>query len=307
MTDKTIQRSKSSIYFQAVRAFSFPASMIPCVLGAMFAFLLFPNQTLWYLLPFIMISTIFLHSASNVISDYDDYKMGVDDEKSLGGSRVLVEKLIDPKKLFRFGITLFGIAVLFGLPIILTRGYVIFLLGLLGIGGGFFYTRRPLGFKYIALGDFIFFLLYGPAIVLGTFYALTGTYSMIPLLGSFPIGLLVVGILHANNFRDIVHDRRANIKTLASVMGENFAKGEYLFLIAGAYVVIIVLVVISVLTPWSLIVLISLPPAIKNMNQIKGVKIEDTTKIAMLDVQTAQLTLIFGLLLSISVLISKFV
>ncbi len=43
------------------------------------------------------------------------------------------------------------------------------------------------------------------------------------------------------------------------------------------------------------------------MNQIKGVHVDNTSKIAMLDVQTAQLHMLFGLLLSISVLISKFV
>jgi hypothetical protein len=40
---------------------------------------------------------------------------------------------------------------------------------------------------------------------------------------------------------------------------------------------------------------------------IKGVKIEDTGKIAMLDAMTAQLTLMFGVLLSISLIITKFV
>ena len=88
---------------------------------------------------------------------------------------------------------------------------------------------------------------------------------------------------------------------------KGFAKGEYLFLVAGAYIVVVVLILFKILSPWSLIVFLSLPPAIKNMSSIKGVKVEDPGKIAMLDVQTAQLTLMFGLLLSISVLISKFV
>jgi hypothetical protein len=43
------------------------------------------------------------------------------------------------------------------------------------------------------------------------------------------------------------------------------------------------------------------------MNSIRGVTIQDPSKIAMLDARTAQLTVLFGLLLSISVLISKFI
>ena len=299
-------RSKASVYIQAVRTFSYPASMIPCLLGAMLALLISPQTAVWWLMPSIVISLILLHSASNVISDYDDYRTGVDAKDTLGGSRVLVDSLISPKEMLRFGLTLFALAVIIGIPIIYTRGLTILLFGIFGILGGFFYTGRPINFKYIALGDLFIFIFYGPAIVTGTFYALTGTYSPVALYASIPLGLLIAGIVHANNLRDIIHDRKANIKTLATIFGEGFAKAEYLFLIIGAYLTVIILVFTNVLSLWSLLVLLSLPPAIKNMNSIKGVKIEDTAKIAMLDAQTAQLTLIFGVLLSISIIIAKF-
>lgn len=296
---------KGAIYFKALRAFSFPASMIPCLLGAMLALLMGVNVT-WWLMPFIAISLLLLHAASNVTTDYDDYNQGVDREETLGGSRVLVEKLLQPKQMLTFGLTLFAFAVLAGVPVIMERGYIILVVGLLGIMGGYFYTAKPFSFKYHALGDVLIFLMYGPAIVAGTFYALTGTFSWIAVYASIPLGLLVTGILQANNLRDIIHDRKANIKTLATVFGEGFAKGEYIFLIGGAYLTVVLLVVFNVLSVWSLLVFLSLPIALKNLNMIKGVKVEDTGKIAMLDAMTAQLTLVFGVLLSISIIITKF-
>lgn len=298
--------SKGAAYFQAVRAFSFPASLIPCLLGAMLA-LLYGTEVTWWLIPFIAISLLFLHAGSNVISDVDDYRKGVDSKDTLGGSRVLPDGLLSTKEMFRFGMLLFALAVLFGLPIILDRGMMVLWLGIIGIVGGFFYTGRPIGYKYVALGDIFIFLLYGPAIVTGTLYALTGVFSLTAALISIPLGLLVTGILHANNLRDIIHDRKANIKTLATIFGEGFAKGEYVFLIVGAYITVILLVVFGVLSIWALLVFLSLPIALKNMNMIKGVKIEDTGKIAMLDAMTAQLTLMFGVLLSISLIITKLV
>lgn len=297
--------SRRQVYVQAVRTFSFPASLIPCLLGAMLAFL-YGTSVTWWLMPFIAISLLMLHAGSNVVSDVDDYAKGVDAEGTLGGSRVLVKKFLTPKEMFRFGIILLSIAVLFGLPIIIERGLIILWFGILGLLGGFFYTRKPIGYKYYAMGDFFIFILYGPAIVTGTFYALTGMFNYYVLFASIPLGLLVAGILHANNLRDILHDRNANIKTLATIFGETFAKGEYIFLIAGAYFTVIILVIMNILTPWALIVFLSLPPAIKNMSMIRGVKIEDTGKIAMLDAMTAQLTLMFGVLLSISIIITKF-
>lgn len=295
---------KGAVYFKALRAFSFPASMIPCLLGAMLALLIGVNVT-WWLMPFIAISLLLLHAASNVTTDYDDYNKGVDREETLGGSRVLVEKLLQPKQMLTFGLTLFALAVLAGVPVIMERGYIILVVGLLGIMGGYFYTAKPFSFKYHALGDVLIFLMYGPAIVAGTFYALTGTFSWVAVYASIPLGLLVTGILQANNLRDIIHDRKANIKTLATVFGEGFAKGEYIFLIGGAYLTVVLLVVFNILSVWALLVFLSLPIALKNLNMIKGVKVEDTGKIAMLDAMTAQLTLVFGVLLSISIIITK--
>ena len=298
--------SKGAIYFQAVRAFSFPASMVPCLLGAMLALLSGASVT-WWLMPFIALSLILLHAASNVTTDYDDYNHGVDREETLGGSRVLVQKLLQPKQMLSFGLLLFAFSVIVGIPIILERGITILILGIAGILGGYFYTAKPFSFKYHALGDILIFLMYGPAIVAGTYYALTGTFNWVTIYVSIPPGLLITGILHANNLRDIIHDRKANIKTLATVFGEGFAKGEYIFLIAGAYLTVVLLVVFNILPIWSLLVFLSAPIAMKNLNQIKGVKIEDTGKIAMLDAMTAQLTLMFGVLLSISIIITKFV
>lgn len=307
MSSENVKKNISfKIWLQAARPFSFPASMIPSVLGIMLALLISPDASKWYLIPFIMISLILMHASSNMVSDYDDYINGVDLKESFGGSKVLTDNLLTPKQVFRGAITLYLIAVVFGLPIIYERGYIILLFGLFGILSGFFYTRRPIGFKYIALGDILFFFIYGPAIVSGTFYALTGEFNAHVLYASAPVGMLVVGILHANNMRDIIHDSNAKIKTMSNVFGITFAKGEYLFLIIGAYIVVLVLIVFRVLSPWSLLVFLSLPPAIKNMTSIRGVQVEDTSKIAMLDVQTAQLTLMFGLLLSASVLLTKF-
>ncbi|MCX7878722.1 MAG: prenyltransferase, partial [Ignavibacteria bacterium] len=143
------------------------------------------------------------------------------------------------------------------------------------------------------------------AIVAGTYYALTGSFTWTTVYASIPLGLLITGILQANNLRDIIHDRKANIKTLATIFGEGFAKGEYVFLIIGAYVTVVLLVIFNILPVWSLIVILSLPIAIKNLGMIRGVKIEDTGKIAMLDAMTAQLTLVFGVLLSVSILLTK--
>src|SRR5437667_4026119 len=188
-------------WVQAVRVFSFTASLIPCLLGAMLALLFAKGPQLWYLLPFIIISSVCLQAATNLIGDYYDYKKGADTTDSLGGSRVLVDNLLQPKQLFNGGLFFFFLAVIFGLPIILARGEIILALGLIGIVMGFCYTGWPIGYKYYGLGDFFVFILMGPLMVVGTFFSLTGNYTPTILYASLPIGFLVTGILQANNLR----------------------------------------------------------------------------------------------------------
>ena len=223
--------SSAKIWFRATRPFSFTASVIPCIVGAMTALLVEGGNSLWYLFPFILVSSVLLHAATNLVSDYYDFVKGVDTKDSFGGSGVLLEELLKPRQVFNAGILFFVMAFVIGLPIILARGEVILVLGIVGILGGFFYTGWPIGYKYVALGNFFVFLLMGPLMVVGTFYALTGTYIADVLYISLPIGFLVAGILQANNLRDIIHDQKANIKTFASVAGSGYAKAEYLFLI----------------------------------------------------------------------------
>jgi 1,4-dihydroxy-2-naphthoate polyprenyltransferase len=303
----TQQAAGMKAWVQAVRVFSFTASIVPCLLGTMLTLLLGHENILWYLVPFIFISCICLQAATNLISDYFDFKKGVDMGDTYGGSRVLVNGMLQPKQVLTGAIVFFILAFVTGLPIILARGEMILYFGIIGILGGYLYTGWPIGYKYFALGDLFVFALMGPLMVIGTFYALTGTYVPTVLYASLPVGFLVSGILQANNLRDIAHDRRANVKTLAGVMGAEFAKGEYLFLIVGAYVIVIALVVLKILPLWSLLVLLSLPPALKNIKMIKGVTEENTASIAMLDVMTAQLHLLFGVLLSLSLVLAKLI
>ena len=83
------ERSRVSLWVQAVRAFSFTASVIPVLLGGLFA-LGAQGTKAWYLLPLAVLGGLLLHAGTNLINDYYDFKNGVDRECSYGSSGVLV-------------------------------------------------------------------------------------------------------------------------------------------------------------------------------------------------------------------------
>ena len=107
---------------------------------------------------------------ANVINDYFDYARGVDGDDPYGGSSgVLTKGLLRPPAVFAYGIGLFGAGVLLGLVLVYYRGLPMLLIGAVGLLGGYLYTGGPKGYKYLALGDVLVFVLMGPLAVVGSY------------------------------------------------------------------------------------------------------------------------------------------
>jgi 1,4-dihydroxy-2-naphthoate octaprenyltransferase len=300
------ERSKLSIWLQAVRAFSFTASSIPVLLGAALA-LFYPGKVMWILLPIIYIAALLIHAATNLVSDYFDFIKDVDKDYTYGSSGVLVQGLLQPKSVLIGGLVLFGITAILGIVLIAIRGVPILVLGLIGIVGGYFYTGQPFGYKYFGLGDFLVFILMGPLMVIGSYFCLTGAYHYTLLLISLPVGFLVMAILQANNTRDIRHDTEARIKTLENTLGAKGAKLFYYFSLITAYLSVVFMVIFKILPLWSLIVFATFPLALKNIIRVANSQPEQPKQLAGIDVETAQLHLGFGLLQTISLVLYRFI
>jgi 1,4-dihydroxy-2-naphthoate octaprenyltransferase len=300
------QRSKLSLWVQVVRAFSFTASLIPVLVAASFAFYQ-EQQIAWPLLPLAALCAVLLHAGTNVVSEYYDFKKGVDKDYTFGSSRVLVEGLLPEREVLIGGCIFFAVGFLLGLILVAARGWPLLALGILGIGGGFFYSAYPIGYKYVGFGNVMVFLLMGPAMVAGAYYTLVGFLSKQALFVSLPIGLLVSAILTANNMRDIYYDRTAHVRTLENMFGHDFAKLEYICLICAAYLSVLFMIVVGILPLGSLAVFVSLPVALKVLQAAWHNAPENPKHIVNLDQQTAQLHFMFGMLLAISLVLSTLI
>ena len=304
MTNATIKKHekqfKLSVWLRALRAFAFPASIVPVLLGAALA-LSCEGPVMWQLLPVVFVCSLLFHAGTNVLNDYFDFMRGVDRDHTLGSSRVLVDGLLEPKGLLVGGWVLFGVGCLLGLVLVAVRGIPMLVLGVIGLLGGYLYTGAPLGYKYIALGDIGVFILMGPLMVIGSYFALTGTYADTVLYASLPVGCLVAAILHSNNLRDITYDAEANVRTMANLLGHRAGRWEYVILVLAAYGAVVAMICTGVLAPLAWIVFASLPLAAKNMKAVWKSTPEEPQALATIDARTAQHHLVFGLLLVASV------
>ncbi|MFA6350123.1 MAG: 1,4-dihydroxy-2-naphthoate octaprenyltransferase [Candidatus Omnitrophota bacterium] len=292
------------IWIKACRGYSFTASIIPCFISASLALYLRP-QADWLLLPVIIICSVLLHAATNLTNDYYDFKKGVDQGYEFASGRCLVDAVLTPKQAKHSALILFAITFLLGLALVAQRGPWMLVLGIAGICGGYFYTAAPVAYKNFGLGDILVFLLMGPLMTVGSYFALTGDFNIRVLLVSLPIGCLVTAILASNNIRDIKHDREMKIRTFAAVIGYKNAKVEFYLLIISAYLCAALLIALKILPLYSLAVFLSLPLAFKIIFEIKNSAPQDAGKLAIIDVNAANLHLIFGLLLIISIILGK--
>ncbi len=299
------QAGQIALWFRAVRPFAYSASIIPVALGGLWAFGEGPIN--WINFVLAIIAGVLFHTGTNLVNDYYDFKKGVDREGTFGSSGVLVAGLMRPRQILYGGIFSFALGVVLGLYLVTQAGWPILVLGIIGFLGGFFYTAGPLNYKYRAVGEVGVFIMMGVLMVLGGYLVQNRPFDWNVILFSLPIAFLVAAILQANDIRDIADDRAAKIKTVALVVGKKTAGLVYDFMVLVAFAVVVFMVAVGTVSPWALLVLITLPLGIKNMKTIHQAGGKKPASLAMMDVATAQLHLSFGVLLCLGLLLARLV
>ena len=97
------------------------------------------------------------------------------------------------------------------------------------------------------------------------------------------------------------HDAQAGVRSTAILLGRRWARREYSALIAGAYVITLGMIAFGILPLWSLLTLLTIPLAVNNVKAAFKDHAANPESLAVLDVRTAQLHSIFGILLMISI------
>ncbi len=271
----------------ALRAYSFTATVIPVVC----AFLSARAQGLpvaWPLFPLMLFCALLLHAGVNLLNDYYDFTLGFDTAEASGSSRLLLEKKVSPAYMRDWGRFYLFAGTVAGLLLAAVRGWPLLLMGVGGLAGAWFYSHRS-GYKYKGLGEPFVFVLMGPLLFGGSFYAATGTVTVGAVWPALSCGCLVTAILLANNLRDIKMDSVAGFVTLPMRLGSARAKKIYATLIVTA--------LFAPLVAGIFIPLLSLPLAWRCVRAVLKAKTLET-ELAASPQQTAAFYLIFGVLLA---------
>ncbi len=256
----------------------------------------------YYLLT--LVAGVFMHAATNLINDYYDVKSGVDFKGVSTGiyrPHPLLEDKLTSQQVMTEAIVLYAVATGIGLYLAASRGWPLLTIGMIGVFASITYTAPPFKYKYIALGELSVFLMWGPLMVLGSYFIQSQAFSSSAVFISIPFGILVALVLLANNIRDISHDRSKGIRTLPIIIGERNGLRLYSTLVMFAYAGIIGMSIAGPLYLWTLIVVLSLPLALKLIRQMMQKIPADA------DAQTAKLDTAFGILLVVSLVLEGIV
>nr|BAL59352.1 1,4-dihydroxy-2-naphthoate octaprenyltransferase [Candidatus Acetothermum autotrophicum] len=289
-----------TIWVLATRPWSFTMTAISVGVGGAVAALDGAFDVWLFLVT--LIGAICVHGATNLINDYFDYKSGVDRPgapTTLYRPHPLVQGLISPGAVLGVSLGLYGIAAIIGLYLVWVAGLGLLWFVLVGAVASFFYTAGPIKYKYIALGELSVFLMWGPLMVGGTYFVQTSSLSPNAVLISLPFGLLVALVLLANNLRDIDYDGSVGIKTLGTLLGQKRTLRLYQGLVLLAYLAVVLLIALRILSPWGLLVFFSAPIALRLIQTMQQQIPNDA------DARTAQLDTLFGIWLILGLVLQR--
>jgi 1,4-dihydroxy-2-naphthoate octaprenyltransferase len=208
----------------------------------------------WYWL-LVTIGLIMAHATNNLLNDYTDYMRGVDQDnyyRAQYGPQPLVHGLFTRRQLLTYAAVTGLIALACGAVLVYARGGMTLLL--LGLGAFFvlFYTW-PL--KYIALGEIAVLIVWGPLMIGGGYYVITGAWDWNVVIAGLPYALGVTGVIFGKHIDKLGMDKDRRIHTLPVLLGEKASRAVLVGLLILQYGSTIYLVITGFFTPVMLIVL----------------------------------------------------
>lgn len=229
-----------------------------CVLLGAATAIIGAEAVIWSNLWLALLGSLAAHVAVNTLNEYQDFRSGLDALTTRtsfsGGSGALLSRPQAAVAVgWAAGLSL-GVVVLIGLYFIALYGVAILPIGLLGVAIILLYTgwvnRRP-WLCLVTPG-----VAFGPLMVVGTHFVLTGHYSLAAAYVSLLPFFLVNNLLLLNQYPDVEADRQIGRRHLPIIYGLGFATRVYGALLVAAGLVLVLGVSAAVLPSLSLLTLV---------------------------------------------------
>jgi len=214
------------------------------------------------LLALAVLGLVVAHAANNMINDYFDLEGGIDTDdyvraqyaphpilsgwvtKRQLGAAILIANAID-------------LAIL--LYLMSARGPLVAGFALGGLFVSVFYVAPPIRLKHIGLGEPGVFVVWGPLMVVGTFFVATGQIPGWAWIASLPYAILVTTVLFGKHIDKIDADRKKGVRTMPVLLGERNARRVAQGLMIAFYPIVLAAALVGWIGPWVALVVLGIP------------------------------------------------
>ena len=262
-------KNASARELDPIARFLFSARSVILVISAqaaVIAGLLAATNRRFHTLSFVLVLIGFVsaHMISNLSNDYFGYRRGHDTPDS-PRMRYTLHPIASHALDARTLLIGFSLLAAIGAGIVLyfwaVRGPVALAFALAGLVLLYLYDASPKTLKSIGLGEIAAFLVWGPLMVGGGYFVITGQLSGAAFLASVPYGLGVMSILVGKHIDQADFDRTHGQRTLPVMLGEQRARALNRTVLVAMYLIVGLLVAVRLITPFAALVVVALPRA----------------------------------------------
>jgi len=263
-----------SKWFIATRSAVGTITLYSGLIGGLLAWqTLYANKSPFNFLTWLILTLgLFIaHGTNNLINDYTDFSRGIDKDnyfRTQYGVHPLAQGFWDKSTHLRWFAISGALAALSGVYALFVTNFASIVIWLFAVGAFIllFYTY-PL--KYVGIGELSIFIIWGPLMIGGVYFVLTGIWSWIVILASIPIGLNVVTINLGKHTDKLKEDKVKKVRTLPVLVGEPAARYITMAAIIGSYIIMLYLILVTrFFTPVMLLVFVAYKPALMAIQRL---------------------------------------
>ncbi|GAB2457708.1 hypothetical protein GCM10027265_03570 [Jatrophihabitans fulvus] len=217
-------------------------------------------------LPFVLlfVAYVVLHAVSNLSNDFFGYRRGHDTEDSPRRRYTLhpiASGAVTPRLLGTGLVVLAVVSAAVAVYFVALRGWPAVWLTVAGAVLLYAYDAAPRALKELGLGEVAAFVVWGPLMIGGGYYVITGQWSGAAFAASVPPGLGVMSILVGKHIDQREFDDTQHQRTLPLILGDTVARAFNQVSVAAMYAVTVIAILTGSLTPFTLLVLLAAPRA----------------------------------------------
>ena len=219
------------------------------------------DWTLWLL---VTAGLCLAHATNNLLNDLTDYWKGVDKDnyfRTQYGPQTVEAGFLTVRQMWGYTVVTGGMALLAGGYLVAVRGEIALML--LGAGAFFvlFYTF-PL--KYIGMGEPSVLAVWGPLMVGGGYYVITGEWSNNVAIASVAYALAPTAVLFGKHIDKADADAEKGIHTAPVLLGEKRSRAVVKAMLVAQYLTIFYLMATGYFS-WAMLVVLFALPSLKRV------------------------------------------